>query len=54
MFNTLVKEAEKLGWTAEQAVIYCCENSWQGFKAAWVHQDKSKKDNIQDIFDRAI
>lgn len=56
VFNTITNEAKKLGWTPEQAITYCCENAWRGFKAAWVEKNErqSKKDRIQDIFDRAI
>ena len=36
VFNDLVKEANKLGWTPIQAVEYACKKSWQGFDASWV------------------
>lgn len=48
VYNSLVKEAKKLGWTAEQAVIYSCENSWQGFKASWVKLEEKQQANIKD------
>jgi hypothetical protein len=31
----LRREAAKAGLTAEQAVEFCCEASWQGFNAGW-------------------
>lgn len=30
------REAEKAGYTLEQALEACCSNGWQGFKADWV------------------
>lgn len=47
VFASIVKEAGKLGWTPEQAVIKCCERGWTGFEAAWVTKDKPKQ-NYQD------
>ncbi len=51
VFNALVKEANKLGWTAEQAVIKCCEKTWAGFEAAWVTKDN--KPSYQDAREAA-
>ena len=51
VFNALVKEANKLGWTAEQAVIKCCEKTWTGFEAAWV--TKENKPSYQDAREAA-
>lgn len=34
----LRREAAKAGLTAEQAVEFCCEASWQGFNAGWYAQ----------------
>jgi uncharacterized protein YdaU (DUF1376 family) len=42
VFASIVKEANKIGWTPEQAVIKCCERGWTGFEAAWVTKDKPK------------
>lgn len=30
------REAQKAGYTMEQAIRTCCERGWQGFKAEWV------------------
>lgn len=30
------REANKAGYTMEQAIRTCCERGWQGFKAEWV------------------
>lgn len=47
VFNDLVEESAKLGWTPIQAVEYSCKKSWQGFEAAWVTKEKPKS-NYQD------
>lgn len=38
--NGIVDEAQKAGWTFEQAIRYCCARNWQGFDADWV-KDKT-------------
>lgn len=30
------REAQKAGYTLQQAIEECCERNWQGFKAEWV------------------
>lgn len=30
------READKAGWTLEDALKECCTRGWQGFKASWV------------------
>lgn len=42
VFNDLVNEANKLGWTPIQAIEYACKKSWQGFDASWVKDDTVK------------
>ena len=58
VFNSVVKEAAKLGWTAEQAVIKCCERGWTGFEASWVSKDKGFNDSrmaaAQTIFRSSV
>jgi uncharacterized protein YdaU (DUF1376 family) len=39
-------EAEKAGWTLEQALSECCVRGWQAFKADWVSQKPSFQDVI--------
>ena len=35
------READKAGWTLEDALQKCCERGWQGFDASWVeHRSK--------------
>lgn len=42
VWKSLLRESEKLNWTPEQAVTYCCEKSWVNLDASWV-KDKSVK-----------
>ncbi len=42
----LKQEAEKAGWTLEQALSECCVRGWQAFKAEWVAQKVSHQDVI--------
>ena len=44
VFNDLVKEANKLGWTPIQAVEYACKKSWQGFDASWVKDNPASNE----------
>lgn len=44
VINGIVREANKLGWTLEQAIVCCCENSWQGFKASWVKDNPASNE----------
>lgn len=36
VFDGLVRESGKAGYSLEQALIVCCERNWVGFNAAWV------------------
>jgi hypothetical protein len=44
----LIAEANKAGWTLEQALTECCMRGWQAFKAEWV-ADKPKLVNRFDV-----
>jgi hypothetical protein len=44
----LIAEANKAGWTLEQALTECCLRGWQAFKAEWV-ADKPKLINRFDV-----
>jgi uncharacterized protein YdaU (DUF1376 family) len=44
----LIAEANKAGWTLEQALTECCVRGWQAFKAEWV-ADKPKLVNRFDV-----
>ena len=36
VINSINKEAQKAGWTLEQALAECAARGWRGFKADWV------------------
>ena len=42
VIDALNREATKAGITAEQAVRYCIERGWQGFKADWYLKDQGQ------------
>ncbi len=44
VIKTIEIEANKLGWSLQQAIEFCCANSWQGFKAEWVNKNQYHKD----------
>lgn len=43
VFDGLVREADKAGYTLEQALITCCERNWVGFNSAWVQVKQATK-----------
>ena len=36
VLKSIAKEAQKAGWTLEQALAECAARGWRGFKAEWV------------------
>lgn len=45
--NGICKEAERAGWTVEDALRECCLRGWQSFKAEWVTKEsKNGKSRI--------
>jgi uncharacterized protein YdaU (DUF1376 family) len=42
VWKALLRESEKLNWTPEQAVTYCCEKSWVNLDASWVKDRPNK------------
>ena len=44
VINSINKEAEKAGWSLEQALAECAARGWRGFKADWV-KDKQTAAN---------
>lgn len=40
VFEGLQREADKAGYTIEQALKTCCERNWVGFNAEWVLNDR--------------
>ena len=43
----IIREANKAGWTVEQALSECCFRGWQAFKADWVATKTNPADNIR-------
>ena len=48
VFNSVVREANKIGWTPEQAIIKCCERGWTGFEASWIKVEEKQQSGIKD------
>lgn len=42
----LRNEANKAGITIETALIACCQNGWQGFRADWYHKQQAPPQNL--------
>ena len=40
------REAQKAGWTLEQALAECAARGWRGFKAEWVRENKTLRDAL--------
>ena len=38
------KEAEKIKWSMQEVIEYCCKRSWAGFEASWVKTDEKSKE----------
>jgi uncharacterized protein YdaU (DUF1376 family) len=50
------REAEKAGWTLENALIECCSRGWTGFKSEWVSENKQNRqqpETIDQMIDRS-
>jgi uncharacterized protein YdaU (DUF1376 family) len=41
VIKTIAKEAQKAGWTLEQALAECSARGWRGFKAEWVKEKET-------------
>ena len=48
VFNAVVREAQKIGWTPEQAIIRCCERGWTGFDSTWVKVEEKQQSTVKD------
>lgn len=42
VINRFAQEAQKIGWTLEQALVESCAQNWQGFKAEWVKNSQNR------------
>lgn len=40
--DAIRSEADKAGYTLEQALSECCARGWQGFKASWIKRDETE------------
>ena len=36
------READKVGWSLNEALRECCERGWQGFKASWIKEQQER------------
>ncbi|CAB4121769.1 hypothetical protein UFOVP17_5 [uncultured Caudovirales phage] len=60
VWKGLVREANKLGWTPEKAVIKCCEKGWVSLDASWINKGNkpsyqtSREIAAQSIFGNVI
>jgi uncharacterized protein YdaU (DUF1376 family) len=41
VIKSIAKEAQKAGWTLEQALAECAARGWRGFKADWVKEKET-------------
>lgn len=51
------REAQAAGLTVQEALVMCCERSWRGFKAEWVHDARDRPggtDGRGDFMARAV
>lgn len=46
VLSRIRSEAEKAGWSMEEALAECCARGWQGFKADWILRDKDGGNKI--------
>ena len=49
VIDGLKAEADKAGWTFEQALTECCLRGWQAFKADWVKDRHISKQDIVHV-----
>lgn len=44
--EAIKREANKAGWTLNQAITECVARGWQGFKAEWVNKAQGKPEKF--------
>jgi hypothetical protein len=49
VIRSIQKEADKAGWTLEQALAECAARGWRGFKAAWVQEKLTRSEERQNV-----
>jgi len=48
VINSFLKQAEKAGYTLEQAIIESISRGWRGFKAEWIKNNKQKPPSTEE------
>ena len=57
--NGIQREADKVGWTLEQALSECCARGWQSFKAEYINQKgklnakRTSHDELREYLDES-
>jgi hypothetical protein len=49
VIRSIQKEADKAGWTLEQALAECAARGWRGFKASWVQEKLTRSEERQNV-----
>jgi len=49
VIKSIQKEADKAGWTLEQALAECAARGWRGFKATWVQEKLTRSEERQNV-----
>jgi hypothetical protein len=49
VIKSIQKEADKAGWTLEQALAECAARGWRGFKANWVQEKLTRSEERQNV-----
>lgn len=52
VLKSIAKEAQKAGWSLEQALAECAARGWRGFKAEWVKE--VKKPDVVNVLTRGL
>ena len=50
VMKSIAKEAQKAGWSLEQALAECSARGWRGFKAEWVKQEPKKEAKMSNFW----
>lgn len=50
VIKSIGKEAQKAGWSLEQALAECSARGWRGFKAEWVKQEPKKEAKMSNFW----
>jgi len=49
VIKTISKEAQKAGWSLEQALAECSARGWRGFKAEWVKEKQTNAERTSTV-----